>query len=426
MSKVRSSAQVFVAVLTAATAVQSQCIVGLDSAQVFNAPQSQGITVPSTSALSGLTDFTFEFWFRRSPSGLPGPTNMTVFDMRQSVGSGPNPVNIEFNETASLNGGQARLCIAINWDGSATDATLNAACGTAGPFLDNFWRHAAIVRQGGTFTLYINGAVDPIFAVYGGGNSAAPLLLGSFPLRIGFGVHHLHGALNELRIWSVARTAGQINATMNRGLYGDEPGLLAYWRFDENGGQTAFNSAQATGPSLNGVLGSAPVQESEDPTWESTNLPPLPYCTPCPNAPCGQVNTPCATLAVNGLGIASQGPLDILVSNGGTLTFAWQGPPGQPFALVASPTLIPGQTTANAAFIIDVDVVTHVVVFNPFDPFLGPLFFLNAAGTSVQTFAAPSSLFGTTIGFQGLVYDLNLTCSNGLGFMTTAAYRLSF
>lgn len=41
------------------------------------------------------------------------------------------------------------------------------------------------------------------------------------------------GQIDEVRIWNIAREKEQIRADMNRQLNGDEPGLVGYWKFDE-------------------------------------------------------------------------------------------------------------------------------------------------------------------------------------------------
>ncbi len=41
------------------------------------------------------------------------------------------------------------------------------------------------------------------------------------------------GQIDEVRVWNVARTEQQIHADMNKQLKGDEPGLVGYWKFDE-------------------------------------------------------------------------------------------------------------------------------------------------------------------------------------------------
>ena len=59
------------------------------------------------------------------------------------------------------------------------------------------------------------------------------------PLRIGW-THEEErptqspfvGLIDEVRIWNVARTEAEIRSDMNTQLKGNEPGLVAYWRFD--------------------------------------------------------------------------------------------------------------------------------------------------------------------------------------------------
>ena len=60
------------------------------------------------------------------------------------------------------------------------------------------------------------------------------------PLRIG--VTHIKdqvqttsfiGQIDEVRIWNIARTEDEISADMNKQLNRDEPGLVGYWKFDE-------------------------------------------------------------------------------------------------------------------------------------------------------------------------------------------------
>ena len=60
------------------------------------------------------------------------------------------------------------------------------------------------------------------------------------PLRIGWTYEEARptqspfvGFIDEVRIWNVARTEAEIRADMNTELTGNEPGLVAYWKFDE-------------------------------------------------------------------------------------------------------------------------------------------------------------------------------------------------
>ncbi len=61
----------------------------------------------------------------------------------------------------------------------------------------------------------------------------------TLPLRIGCSHEEersehasFAGLIDEVRIWNIARTETQIRSDMNKQLNGDEPGLIAYWKFD--------------------------------------------------------------------------------------------------------------------------------------------------------------------------------------------------
>jgi len=73
------------------------------------------------------------------------------------------------------------------------------------------------------------------------------------PLRIGTtddfsGPPGWQGKIDELRVWNVYRTPAEIKANMKVILKGTEPGLVAYYHFDEG---TGMSSADATGDVAN-------------------------------------------------------------------------------------------------------------------------------------------------------------------------------
>lgn len=61
-------------------------------------------------------------------------------------------------------------------------------------------------------------------------------------LYIGFAQFYFNGAIDEVRIWNVARTQEQIRNNMNRELAGNEEGLIGYWKFNEGTGSTVYDS----------------------------------------------------------------------------------------------------------------------------------------------------------------------------------------
>jgi len=102
------------------------------------------------------------------------------------------------------------------------------------------WFHLAQVYNGdtNTFSAVINGVTAGTKKVTGG------LKTVNSDLSIGFsptfsGQSGFTGRIDELRVWSVARTDAEIKSTMNKRLTGTETGLVTYFHFDEGTGTTS-------------------------------------------------------------------------------------------------------------------------------------------------------------------------------------------
>ena len=97
------------------------------------------------------------------------------------------------------------------------------------------WIHFAATYDKTQMKLYLDGnlvALAPqIATVYYGGRG---LTIGSaFHSSFG-GWNYFCGQIDELRIWSDARTQSQIQGSMKKKLNGDESGLVGYWSFDQS------------------------------------------------------------------------------------------------------------------------------------------------------------------------------------------------
>ena len=98
----------------------------------------------------------------------------------------------------------------------------------------------------------------------------------SEPIRIGAeasGTNNFKGAVDEVRVWSRVRTDAEIlNAFQQRtALSGTEPGLVAYYKFDESSGPAAsLGSVGGTG----GATVSVGPARVDDPTLTLTGAPP--------------------------------------------------------------------------------------------------------------------------------------------------------
>jgi len=122
------------------------------------------------------------------------------------------------------------------------------------------WHHVAGVYDqalGETY-LYVDGALaatDPAGDA-GAITPSADLLLGRH-----FGVH-LSGRLDEVRLWSIARSLESLRRDSRRTVMGSEAGLAGYWRLNETSGQGFADSSTFANT---GALGADGGVATDDP-----------------------------------------------------------------------------------------------------------------------------------------------------------------
>lgn len=78
------------------------------------------------------------------------------------------------------------------------------------------------------------------------------------------GGYTFHGSIDEVRVWNYARSLEQIRANLCQKLKGDEPGLSAYFRFDQQDGLVAH----ATTGNTSGEVWGSPVN-----LWKRSSAP---------------------------------------------------------------------------------------------------------------------------------------------------------
>ena len=137
----------------------------------------------------------------------------------------------------------------------------------SGPIVpSNTWSHIACTHDGSVQRIYLNGVLvgsNNMDGLYTGDTGAS--IIGIHPYMDS--QYQFHGSLDELRIWSVAKTREEIVASMNLEVSPEAPNLAAYFKFNENTGTTALNSASLAN---SGTLVNNPV-------WVVPSTVPIPY-----------------------------------------------------------------------------------------------------------------------------------------------------
>jgi hypothetical protein len=232
---------------------------------------------PPVPADVGAGDFTIELWMRGSlgnnatPSGGFRPGNPAesatidwiygnIFIDRDIFGPGP-----DFGMSVHRDGMGLGVLRFGTEDGAPSFAqhTLQGSVAV----LDGAWHHVAFVREraSGVKRIYVDGVLDTASSAGAStGDLSYPdgrateypdsdpfLVLGAekHGLTAGDGYPSFAGLVDEVRVWSVARTAGELTGGMRQTLAADTPGLVLYLPLEEGNGQSiadAVGGAPAT------------------------------------------------------------------------------------------------------------------------------------------------------------------------------------
>jgi hypothetical protein len=187
------------------------------------------LEVPHHPALNPAGGFTFEAWVAVS--------NTTSGEDCRSI-AGKNYLQAWWIGQCNASG-QPTLRSYLKGGGSARNGGLVPR---------GQWTHIAITFDGAHRRHYINGELAGEWA------EAGPLPANSSPLRVGSDVSWQFtpaGAIDEVRLWSVARTQAELRYALNRRITGPEPGLVALWSMeglnDPVGGHNAAIGGSGTG-----------------------------------------------------------------------------------------------------------------------------------------------------------------------------------
>ena len=189
-------------------------------------------TIAGTDPMAmAASDFTFSFWINPV---LTGDAFQRIID-KSTGGPANNGYSIYFHSNDNI-----RVAI----DGTVV-LTGNS------PVVAGVWQHIAVVGDGSNYHIYKDGIN---VGTSTGSYVNPPATTTNMYLASrnnGFGREY-KGQMDEVRIWTIARSQAQIQADMNQPLDGNEPGLLAYWTFQDGVGST--NVTDFSGNGYNGTL----------------------------------------------------------------------------------------------------------------------------------------------------------------------------
>lgn len=238
------------------------------------------VVIPHHASLNlGRSAFTIEAWVTASPD-----TTILAPTVLSKKGPGISQAGWLF----SLND-KGKVALQLNGVsfGPSSFGGGGGTGQTSVDFRDGTCRHMAWTREVGgvedTVRGYQNGAYVKRTKKAAGTHNlvdGSDLWIGASEFNTLVKTYQFNGQIKEIRIWNYAKTETQINNDRLVHMNGSEPGLIFYWRLNENTGTTAYDC----GPNKrNGAIDGA--------TWETftcDNLSAMPSPNNCmPGGPIG-------------------------------------------------------------------------------------------------------------------------------------------
>ncbi|MGE5180169.1 MAG: LamG-like jellyroll fold domain-containing protein [Bacteroidota bacterium] len=214
------------------------------------------VALGNPSALQ-LSAFTIEMWLRRDGPGVGTNTGAggiadaipLVAKGRAEAETAAQDINYLFGIRAS----DGVLCADFEEGPGGASPSLNHPVAGTTPITTGVWHHVAATYDGTTWKLYLDGALEASLAVGQpvASTSASPVAIGSALTSTGAASGFFDGALDEVRIWNVARTQAEIIGGLNAEIGGTATGLVGRWGMNEDQGAVVASSA---GTALNGTV----------------------------------------------------------------------------------------------------------------------------------------------------------------------------
>ena len=175
---------------------------------------------------------TLEAWFK--PDGTQNDYASILFSRNGSA----TPTGVFLRPTFSNE-------LRSNWANNQSTTTTNLIV------TNNVWHHVALVVTATTKSLYLDGVLFSYTV------TTNPIETFDTPTNIGWDDAALgrtfKGYIDEVRIWNTERTAQQLEENKYQSLTGNESGLVAYFRFDDQASTATDYSVNTFDAPINGA-----------------------------------------------------------------------------------------------------------------------------------------------------------------------------
>ena len=186
------------------------------------------LTLNGSNQYAEITDYT------GSAADITGDITLEAWVYPTSSCSGDQAVISKFNSYMLYCGGGAWKYV-FDADGAAWSGASSAI-----PIIQNTWSHIAYVKSGSSLLIYLNGQLITTITSQ---PSSMIANNGAFSIGRYNSANYFQGAIDEVRVYNVARTQAQIQTDMST--YGpiSNSNLKVYFDFNEGSGSALYNRA---------------------------------------------------------------------------------------------------------------------------------------------------------------------------------------
>ena len=242
-----------------------------------------GVAAFGNPAALGLSQFTIECWFRRdgAGAGTNSGTGGAITIPLLAHGRGDTDVgDVHVNWLLGLRTTDGVLMADLEESSAGTHPSQNhPVYGITPVAAGSGWHHGAATYDGVEWRLYLDGNLEATVAVGepAGTPTVMPVSIGSALDAAGVADGFFDGAIDEARVWSVARDQAAIQADLNQRLATPVAGLVGRWGMDEGAGNVIASTA---GTPLDGTLSASGWLWTGGAPFDLVIVPPSPPADP--------------------------------------------------------------------------------------------------------------------------------------------------